>query len=54
MYISNEYTPKEKELIQMGLVDRQTKSKLIDVHLVYAIPFNFIAPSNIKCITVIP
>lgn len=48
---SNEYTPKERELIQMGLVDIQTKSKSIDVHLVYATPFNFMGRQLYKNLT---
>lgn len=36
-----QYTQKEKELAEMGLVDISTKSESIAVHLVYATPYNF-------------
>lgn len=49
--VSNGYTPKEKEMIQMGLVDIQTKSKSIDVHLVYSTPFNFMGKQLYKNLT---
>ncbi len=38
---SDRYSKKEKELVEMGLIDIQTKSSSIAVHLVYATPFNF-------------
>lgn len=39
---NDKYTAKERQLLALGLVDIQEMSPSIDVHLVYATPFNFV------------
>lgn len=47
----DEYTEKERQLLKLGLVDIQKQSESIDVHLVYATPFNFMGKQLYKDMT---